>query len=89
MQRHHDLIKVTCREIGNVYRDKAQFKRSVMTETLERFIYGNNYTVTCDYQQCGILTCADSDKPVQPPLKLRNSKWCSVNSLTIIEYSSD
>ena len=35
------------------------------------------------------LTCADSDEPLQPPFKLRNSKWCSVNSLTIIEYSSD
>ena len=32
---------------------------------------------------------ADSDEPVQPPFKLRNSKWCSVSSLTVIEYSSD
>ena len=23
--------------------------------------------VTCDFQQCGILTSVDSDKPVQPP----------------------
>ena len=45
--------------------------------------------VTCDFQQCGILTSVDSDEPVQPPVKLRNSKWCSVGSLTIIEYSSD
>ena len=45
--------------------------------------------VTCDFQQCGILTSVDSDKPVQPPSKLRNSKWCSVNCLTIIAYSSD
>ena len=29
---------------------------------------------TCDFQQCGILTCLDSEEPVQPPLKLRNSK---------------
>ena len=29
---------------------------------------------TCDFQQCGILTRADSDEPVQPPFKLRNSK---------------
>ena len=42
-----------------------------------------------DFQQCDILTCVDSDEPVQPPLKLRNSKYCSVNSLTLIEYSSD
>ena len=28
----------------------------------------------CDFQQCGILTSVDSDKPVQPPFKLRNSQ---------------
>ena len=27
--------------------------------------------MTCDFQQCGILTRVDSDKPVQPPVKLR------------------
>ena len=27
--------------------------------------------------------------PLQPLFELRNSKWCSVSSLTIIEYSSD
>ena len=36
-----------------------------------------------------ILTSIDSDDPVQPPFKLRNSKWCSVSSLTIIEYPCD
>ena len=36
-----------------------------------------------------ILKCVDSDEPLQPPFKLGNSKWCSVSSLTIIEYSSD
>ena len=35
------------------------------------------------------LTSVDSDEPLQPPFKLRNSKWCSISSLTIIEYSSD
>ena len=28
----------------------------------------------CDFQQCDILTSADSDKHVQRPFKLRNSK---------------
>ena len=28
---------------------------------------------TCDFQQCGILTFIDSDEPVQPPVKLRDS----------------
>ena len=41
------------------------------------------------FQQCGILTCVDLDEPLQPPFKLRNSKWCSVSSLTILEWSSD
>ena len=45
--------------------------------------------VTCDFQQCGILTSVDSDNPVQRPFKLRNSKKCSVSSLTVIEYSND
>ena len=27
-----------------------------------------------DFQQCGILTCAGSDDPAQPPFKLRHSK---------------
>ena len=48
-----------------------------------------NSTSACDFQQCGILTCVDSEEPLQSPFKLRNTKWCSVRSLTIIEYSSD
>ena len=52
-------------------------------------IVRDNWAVTCDFQQCGILTSVDSDKPVQPPVKLRNSKLCSVSSLTLIKYSSD
>ena len=36
-----------------------------------------------------ILTSVDLYVPLQPPLKLRNSKWCSVSSLTIIEYTCD
>ena len=47
------------------------------------------WAATCDFQQCGILTSVDSDEPVQLPFKLRNSKWCSVSSLTLLEYSSD
>ena len=45
--------------------------------------------MTCNLEQCGIFTSVDSDEPVQPPFKLRNLKWCSVSSLTLIEYSSD
>ena len=47
------------------------------------------WAVTHDFQQCAILTSVDSDEPLQPPFKLRNSKWASVSILTVIEYSSD
>ena len=55
----------------------------------KNWIWHNNWATTCDFQQCGILTSVDSDKPVQPSFKVRNSKWYSVSSLTFIEYSSD
>ena len=35
-------------------------------------------------RQCDILTSVASDKTVQPTLKLRSSKHCSVSSLTLI-----
>ena len=41
------------------------------------------------FPKCGIVTGVDSDEPVQPTVKLRTSKWCSVSSLRVIEYSSD
>ena len=34
-------------------------------------------------------TSVDSEESVQPPIKLRDSKLCSVSSLTLIEYSSN
>ena len=45
--------------------------------------------MTRDFQQYGILTSVDSDEPVQSPFTLRNLKWCSVSSFTLIGYSSD
>ena len=39
-----------------------------------------------DFQQFDILTSVDSDEPVQLPYKLRNLKWGSVSSLTVIEF---
>ena len=47
-----------------------------------------NWAATSDYQQCGILTSVDSYEPVQPHFKLRNSKWCSVSSLTVMEIQA-
>ena len=43
------------------------------------------WAVTCDFQQCGVLTRVDSDQSVQPHFKLRSSKWFSGSSLTVIE----
>ena len=48
-----------------------------------------SWAATCDFHQCCILTSVDSDEPVQPPLKFRNSKSWSVSSLTVIDYSSN
>ena len=50
---------------------------------------GSIEPVACDFQQFDILTSVDSDEPLQPHLKLRTSKRCSVSSLTLIDYSSD
>ena len=47
------------------------------------------WVMPCDFKQCGIFTSIDSDGPVQPPFKFRNSKRCSVRSLRLKEYSSD
>ena len=43
---------------------------------------------TCDFQQCRILISVDSDEHVKPPFKFRDSKRCSVSSLTLIEYAA-
>ena len=59
--------------------------------------YGNLVTAReYNIMSCGMrfptmwhLTCVDSDEPLQPPVRLRNSKWYSVSRLTIIESSSD
>ena len=56
---------------------------------LQHWLFKSIWVSACDFQQCGFLTCIDSEEPLQPPFKLRNSKWCSVSSLTIIDYSSD
>ena len=54
-------------------------------------LYNQNaiWAAAWDFQQFDILTNVDSDEPLQPHFKLRNSKRCSVSSLPIIEYSSD
>ena len=61
---------------------EAQTQYSLLTDI-------DNWALTCDFQQWGISTCVDSDEPVHPQFKFRNSKWCSVSSVTLTECSSD
>ena len=65
------------------------FSQIVSEIKLQKSSFIKLRAATCDFQQCGILASVNSDEPVQPPFKLRNSKWCSVSSLTLLEYSSD
>ena len=61
----------------------------ISLDTLSTSLWKNNWIATCDLQQCDMLTRVDTDEPVQSSFKLRNSKWCSVSSLTFIDYSSE
>ena len=84
--------------------EKARYRKFSNIEPVSGFFSITSVSRPCsDPQPCLILlvayfmstkfSCAgaDSDKPKQPSFKLtlRNSKWCSVCSLTLIEYSSD
>ena len=44
---------------------------SVLYQMARRAIF---LVIACGFQQCGILTCVDSNEHVQPHFKLRNSK---------------
>ena len=77
--------------IGKVHGDiQSEARKEIMLLTFS--VSETNYcdkkskwAATCDCQQCGILTSVDSDEPMQPPLKLRNSKWFSISSLRVKE----
>ena len=79
------------------YNSKNLYKTSYPNGSILSLYFHSVHTVygpthiwltICDFQQCVILTSVDSYKPVQPPSKLRNSKWCSVRGLRVIEYWS-
>ena len=53
------------------YVDEEPYKNNDFVKHLE---CPKNTILSGDIQQCGILTSVDSDDPVQPPIKLRNSK---------------
>ena len=74
--------------ISNVYQQpmlkKSLFRLSV-SKLASTPVQETIWAAACDFQQFDVSTSVDSDEPLKPP----NSKWCSVSSLTIIEYSSD
>ena len=76
--------------IDNIFRtNKQMWLLKLLSSELCDQLSKIKWATTCDFQQCGILTNVDLDEPVQPPYKLRNSKWCAVSSLTLMEYSND
>ena len=52
-------------------------KKETDTELFNLTVFlkmGRHRGMTCDFQQCGILTSVDSYEPVQHHFKLRNAK---------------
>ena len=68
--------------VENRMLDKILFRRKRFS-LFSSACYFDIWAVSCDFQQCGTLTCEDAKEPVQPLFKLRSSKWCSVSSLTV------
>ena len=75
--------------VGKYSSCKSQIFKIVFSILCIVVLWFLKWDTACDSRQCGILISVDSDKPVQPPFKPRNSKLCSVSSLTFIKYSSD
>ena len=59
----YETYQAVCRFIAVIYIEKY-------LKFLHAFYDINNWAMTCDFQQCGILTSVDSDKHVQPRLSL-------------------
>ena len=55
---------------------RARNRNTSTTEPLRSQRYLSR-DLTCDFQQCGILTSVDSDEPVKPPFKLRKTTFDS------------
>ena len=51
----------------------------------QNLITKDNGAATCDFQQCGILTCVESEKPVQP---LPRFKLRTPNDFRSLAYNS-
>ena len=83
------LLEISCRGSFTSLTDSSQWINAESSTKSWLVKHNEPWHVISNNQQCGILTSVDSDEPVQPPLRLWNSKWCSVTSLPIIEYASD
>ena len=86
-QHHH--VEYEILQETQFHRGDCQDLEPLINSCMKAHGWKFKWTVTCDSHQCGILTSVDSDEPVQTPFNLRNSKWCSVSSLTLKAYSSD
>ena len=81
----HPFLYATCQILSLYLKGSEQ---SFVNKRMDsRLITLSHRAAKCDFQQCGILTSVELDEPLQPSFKLRNSKWCSLSSLTPIEYS--
>ena len=89
MQFESTCVSAWCIELGHVLTQVDLISIQGCLSSIFALDKYNKWAMACDFQQCGILTSVDSDESVKPPVKLRNSKWCSISSLTVIEYSSD
>ena len=49
----------------NIYTETCPIES--FTVIIRKRLFVKLRAMTCDFQQCGILTCVDSDKSVQPP----------------------
>ena len=80
-----NLIRNIMRKSNSLYPDQSQHKigTDLGQECLQRLsaegtsrlrVKEQCLSLNYHFQQCGSLTSVDSDEPMQPPFKLRNSK---------------
>ena len=72
--------KIPCQKTKNCSMSQFSFNLDETLQTSRWIIYEQWHEISNNVAFWHV----DSDEPLQPPFKLRNSKWCSVSSLTII-----